>query len=112
MKTQKGRMAYIRAMSTSLMPMSFMWMVRYGMMAKEAPLKKNRVNLSGNMFMLIMFIMEPVLDDNPNLPDDIVLFRDLGVSSPFPLASSFMTMTTCYSRWLTKMLATRGSDLY
>ena len=45
------RISYMRAMSTSLMPISFMWMVRYGMMAKEAPLKKKRVHFRGSRFM-------------------------------------------------------------
>ena len=97
MKTQNGRMAYIRAMSTSLIPMSFMWIVRYGIIAKEAPLKKKRVNLRGRSFMLSvgpwkLNLLEPCLWED--MEWDMVLRRDgLGESgTTWPLAawSSFI----------------------
>ena len=73
------------------------------MIANEAPLKKNRVNLSGRRFMLRdglrLNIMEPVLLRPVEDCDcDMVLFRgrEVGAVEAFPLFSSFMTVTAPY----------------
>lgn len=37
-------------MSSTVMPISFMWTVRYGMNEKDEHAKKNMTNLSGSVF--------------------------------------------------------------
>ena len=62
-------------------------------MAKEAPLKKNSVNLSGRRFLLRLgsIRMEPALLLDDVMDCDMVLLRGLGVlsgSRAFPLITS------------------------
>ena len=45
-------MAYIKAICSTLIPISFMWIVKYGKIEKAEAEKKNSVNFSGNNFLL------------------------------------------------------------
>ena len=71
-------------------------------MANEAPLKKNRVNLSGNRFMLrLLNITElALLIPFEDWDCDIVRLRGRGAVEPFPLVSSFMFDTQDWGWWL------------
>ena len=63
------------------------------MMAKDAPLKKKRVNFSGRRFLLRLgsIRMDPALLRDDVMDCDIVLLRGFGVlSQSLPFISSFM----------------------
>ena len=67
-------------------------------MAKDAPLKKKSVNLSGRRFLLRLgnIRMEPALLRDDVMDCDMVLFLVVGVlsgSTPFPLTSSFILLS-------------------
>jgi hypothetical protein len=51
-KIVNGKMAYIMAICSTLMPMSFIWMVKYGKIEKADAEKKNNVSFKGNKVLL------------------------------------------------------------
>ena len=65
------------------------------MMAKDAPLKKKRVNFSGRRFLLRLgnIKMDPALLLDDVMDCDMVRLRGFGVlSESFPLSSSFILL--------------------
>ena len=52
-KMVKGNTAYINAICSTEMPISFIWMVKYGKIEKAEAEKKNKVNFKGKRFLLI-----------------------------------------------------------
>ena len=53
-KMVNGKMAYIKAICSTLIPISFIWMVKYGKIENADAEKKNSVNFNGSNFLFIV----------------------------------------------------------